>query len=230
MTRITGITLAAFLLIAACTENKTGNKPAIENFEKLFKTSIEYKDYQTAIMAAQMLLARDSSLVLYADTLPSLYASVSNVQACDISVDAVLKRKPTDERLLQMKAFCAEQLGNRDVQLDIYNKLYASTKRAKYLYRITAAQLMAGDTKQGLNNMSELEKLVGNSPDSVEYIIDERNTQYVPIKAAFYNMKAIVAAQSKDAMNAKKYFEAALKEFPDFYVARQNYMQFFGRK
>jgi hypothetical protein len=38
-------------------------------------------------------------------------------------------------------------------------------------------------------------------------------------------MRAYVSAQNRDLKDAKKYFEMALNEFPDFITARQNYMQ-----
>jgi hypothetical protein len=56
-------------------------------------------------------------------------------------------------------------------------------------------------------------------------MVSETAKQKVPIRAAVYNMKAYMVAQNRDLMGAKKYFEMALKEYPEFVTARQNLMQ-----
>jgi hypothetical protein len=55
-------------------------------------------------------------------------------------------------------------------------------------------------------------------------MISESEKQKVPLKAALLNMRAIMAAQKdRDMLSAKKYFEAAIREFPDFIVAKEFY-------
>jgi hypothetical protein len=61
--------------------------------------------------------------------------------------------------------------------------------------------------------------------DTVDFMISETEKQRVPLRAAVYNAKAFVAANNNNLMGAKNYFEMALKEFPDFYTAQQNYMR-----
>jgi hypothetical protein len=56
-------------------------------------------------------------------------------------------------------------------------------------------------------------------------MISETETQKVPLKAAVLNMKAYLQAQKRDLPGAKKYFEMALVEFPDFIMAKRNLMQ-----
>jgi len=55
--------------------------------------------------------------------------------------------------------------------------------------------------------------------------LSENEKQKVPLRAAVYNMKAYMQAQSRDLMGAKKYFEMALKEYPDFVMAKRNLQQ-----
>lgn len=182
------------------------------------------KDFPTAIVAAQMILIEDSTQILYADTLPELYAATNNIMACNDAAGEALKRNPKSERLLLIKALCAEQMGNVDEQMSIYNQLYAINKKPEYLYRITAAHFGTGNFKAVENNLKELDQLAETTKDSIDFMLSETEKQKVPLKAALYNMRAIMAAQKdRDMASAKKYFEAAIREFPDFVVAKEYY-------
>lgn len=208
--------------LASC--NQQANHAATD-YEKLYAHSMNIKDYSTAIVALQALLQKDSTNQSYLDTLPELYAAVKNFNACEYYTDLALQRDASSEKYLQLKALCYQQAGNFEGELDIYNKLYASTKKLPYLYQITAYLFSSGQVKEAKTNLDELDKLAVNATDSVDFMISESEKQKVPLRAALYNMRAYMSAQNRDLMGAKKYFEQALKEFPDFITARQNYIQ-----
>ena len=204
----------------ACNSNQNN-----VNYETLFTHSMEVKDYPTAIVAAQVMLQKDSTQTMYLDSLPELYAAVRNFGATEIYTDKALVRKPSDEKLLQLKALCLQEAGKGMELLDFYNKLYASTGKITYLYQAATIQLSAGDLKGAEANIAILEKKMVESRDTVDFMISETEKQRVPLRAAVYNAKAFVAANNNNLMGAKNYFEMALKEFPDFYTAQQNYMR-----
>ena len=204
----------------AC-KNTTNNS---NDNKLLFEKSMAVKDYQSAIVAIQYMLLKDSTLSMYEDTLPELYVATSNVEAADYYTNRVLVRKPNDERFLQIKALCAQQKGKIEEEFDIYNKLFASTKKLSYLYQITAFQFSTGQMEQAVKNLAELETKA-TPKDSVDFAVSESEKQKVPLRAAVYNMKAYMQAQSRDLMGAKKYFEMALKEYPDFVMAKRNLQQ-----
>ncbi len=215
------IAICVFVSISSCS-NKSSN--AIESYKKLFDKSMNSKDFPTAIVAAQLILIDDSTEVLYADTLPELYAATNNIYACNDAATNALKRNPKSERYLLIKALCAEQLGNMEEQMSIYNQLYAINKKPEYLYRITAAHFGSANFQAVENNLKELDEMAKNSKDSIDFMISESEKQKVPLKAALLNMRAIMAAQKdRDMLSAKKYFEAAIREFPDFIVAKEFY-------
>ena len=172
------------------------------------------KDYQSAIVAIQYMLLKDSTLTMYEDTLPELYVATSNIEAADYYTTKALGRKPNDERFLQIKALCAQQKGKVEEEFDIYNKLYASTQKLSYLYQITAFQFSTGQMEQAAKNLAELETKA-TLKDSVDFAISETEKQKVPLRAAVYNMKAYMQAQSRDLMGAKKYFEIPFLEIKE---------------
>ncbi len=206
-------------MIFACKDETKSNQN-----KALFEKSMAVKDYQTAIVAIQYMLLKDSTLTMYEDTLPELYVATSNIEAADYYTSKALGRKPNDERFLQIKALCAQQKGKVEEEFDIYNKLYASTQKLSYLYQITAFQFSTGQMEQAAKNLAELETKA-TLKDSVDFAISETEKQKVPLRAAVYNMKAYMQAQSRDLMGAKKYFEMALKEYPDFVMAKRNLQQ-----
>lgn len=207
-------------LIFACGD-KSSKKA---NNKTLFEKSMAIKDYNTAIVAIQYMLLHDSTLTIYEDTLPELYIATSNVEAADYYTTKALVRKPNDERFLQIKALCAQQKGKVEEEFDIYNKLYATSHKLSYLYQITAFQFSSGQMEQAAKNLAELETKA-SPKDSVDFALSETDKQKVPLIAAVYNMKAYMQAQNRDLMGAKKYFEMALKEFPDFVMAKRNLQQ-----
>jgi tetratricopeptide (TPR) repeat protein len=212
--------ITALTAIFAC-----NNAQKSFNYNQLYLNSMAIKDYQTAIVALQSLLLTDSTNTAYLDSLPELYAAVKNFAASEYYTDKALLKDPQSEKFLQIKALCAQNNGDFEVELDVYNKLYASTNKLSYLYQITAYQFGSGLTESAISNLGKLESLMANSTDSVDFLISETEKQKVPLKAAVYNMKAYMEAQKRDLAGAKRYFEMALKEFPDFVTARQNYEQ-----
>jgi len=222
MKKLLFVVTLSFALIAC---NQTGNNKTID-YKGLFEKSMEIKDYHTAITALQFMILSDSATaVTYVDTLPELYLAVQNIHAAEYYTDMALIKYPTSEKYLQIKALVAQSEGRNEEEFDIYNKLYASTQKLQYLYQITAFQFSSGQTKEGLNNLETLEAKAQNSKDSVDFLISETEKQKVPLKAAIYNMRAFLKAQERDMLGAKTYFELALKEFPDFVMARRNYQQ-----
>ncbi|MBC7383946.1 MAG: hypothetical protein H7296_13325 [Bacteroidia bacterium] len=217
--------LAAFVLMALIACNKSNSSSSDKIYTAVYEKSMAIKDYHTAITALQFMLIADSSKQAYLDTLPELYAAVLNYPSAEYYTDIALKTYPTSERFLQLKALCLQQKGDVDHVLDLYNKLYASTKKITYLYQIAAFQFSAQDMEGAEKTLKTLDEKMGNSKDSVDFMISETEKQKVPVRAAVFNMKAYMFAQKRDLPAAKKYFEMALKEYPDFVTARQNLMQ-----
>ena len=216
------ITFILLLLIVTAACNKSGSN---KTYQDLYTKSLQVKDYQTAITALQFLLLSDSTNKNYLDSLPELYASVLNYSAAEYYTDIALKTYPSNEKYLQVKALCLQQNGKIESILDIYNKLYASTQKITYLYQIATFQFSAQDMASVENTVKLLEEKMVNSTDSVDFLISETEKQKVPVRAAVYNMKAYMVAQKRDLADAKKYFEMAIKEYPQFVTARQNLQQ-----
>jgi hypothetical protein len=71
-----------------------------------------------------------------------------------------------------------------------------------------------------------LAKVVADSvkarQEKVPLEITAGNSENVPVLAAAYNMLGALAFRDKKTAEAKRYYELAVKEFPEFIIARQN--------
>ncbi len=219
---------ATFLF--ACNQNapQQSAKNNNETYKKLFDKSMNLKDYHTAIMAVQMMLIEDSTQVNYRDSLPELYAALNNVEAVSKTIDATLARHPKDEKFLQVKAVVQQEESDYEGVLKTYSTLFETTKKLTYLYQIGTMHFQAGKLAEAETVVDEVLAKSPNSSDSLDIFVSEQQKQKVPIMAAALNFKGYIFAQKRDMANAKKYFETAIKVFPDFVMAKRNLQQLMG--
>ena len=223
------IFIAAFAatFLFACNQNAPQQtaKSTAGNYKKLFEKSMDLKDYHTAIVAVQMMLVEDSTLLSYRDSLPELYAAINNVDACAKTIDAALNRHPKEEKFLQVKAIVQQENGDYEGVLKTYTTLYETTQKLSYLYQIGTMHFQSGKLDEASKIVEEVLAKAPNSKDSLDIFVNEQQKQKVPILAAALNFKGYIFAQNRNLPEAKKYFENAIKVFPDFVMAKRNLQQ-----
>lgn len=213
---------AAAALLASCNNQTSTSNTA--QLEKLYRTSYDLKDIPTAITAAHLILAQDSTNGLR-DSLPAMYMAVQNVDACLATTEDALKRKPEDEELLKYKLLCLEQMGEVDQLFELANALYAKTGKAEYIYKVASVQLVTGKLKEASNTIAEMQEKYKDSKDSVDIFIDQAQSQRVPVTAACWNMRGYMHIQNQKYQQAAEAYEKAIQIFPDFVMARRNLQQ-----
>ncbi|MFI5221978.1 MAG: hypothetical protein ACHQK8_06620 [Bacteroidia bacterium] len=218
---------SAIVFLSACGNNNTSSsgKKNTEVYKKLYEKSMSMKDYSTAIMAVQMILLEDSSMASYQDSLPELYAAVNNVEAVSKTIDPVLKRHPKDEKFIQIKSVVQQEQGDYEGVMNSYSTLYELTHKLSYLYQIGTMSFQMGKLDEATKIVDEILSKAPGSKDSLDIFVSEQQKQKVPILAAALNFKGYIFAQKRNLPEAKKYFESALKVFPDFVMAKRNIQQ-----
>jgi tetratricopeptide (TPR) repeat protein len=217
------IAAVAVAFLSACTNTAPHNNT--ETYKKLFDKSMDNKDYSTAIVAAQMILIEDSTQTSYQDSLPELYAAMNNIEACAKTIDATLARHPKEEKFLQVKALVQQETGDYEGVFTTYNTLYETTQKLSYLYQIGTLHFSNGKLDEASKTVDMILAKAPNSTDSLDIFVNEQQKQKVPIMAAALNFKGYIYAQNRNLPEAKKFFEAAIKAFPDFVMARRNLQQ-----
>ncbi|TAE86331.1 MAG: tetratricopeptide repeat protein [Bacteroidetes bacterium] len=214
-------TISAVVLLSACNQKSVTD---VKSLEVLYKKSYDLKDISTAITSVQLILLQDSTHALR-DSLPAMYLSVQNIDACLTTTEDALKRKPNDEELLKYKMLCLEQLGKGEELLTLSNDLYNKTKKSEYLYKSVSVQLAMGNFEVASKNIDDMMEKYKGSTDSVDMIIGEGQNQRVPILAACWNMRGYVYIQTQKYQQAAEAYQRAIQIFPDFVMARRNLQQ-----
>lgn len=231
MNRLFLLSFAFLLLVVSCKNNPaSSNASGSDDYQKLYQKSMKLKDLNTAIYAIQMILIQDSTNALR-DSLPELYGAVNNIEACMLTNEETLKRYPKEEKFLNIKILCLQQVGDMNGQFVLLEQLYQQTKKPQYIAQMASLQLAAGDSKEAIKTIDYIiNEFQGNKTDSLDIFLDEQNKQKVPVLAAAYNMKGYVFMQRKDIKNAKEMYFKALEIYPEFEMPKRNLEAIFARK
>jgi tetratricopeptide (TPR) repeat protein len=224
------LSLSALVFTACKNGNDTAAPKENNVYEKLYSQSMKLKDLNTAIFAIQMILMDDSTNTLR-DSLPELYGAVNNIEACMTTNEDAIKRHPNEEKYLNIKVLCLQQIGDFDGQFVLLDQLYKQTHKPQYIAQMASLQLAGGQAKEAMKTIDFIIKeYKNNTTDSLDIFLDEVNKQKVPVVAAAYNMKGYVYMQRKDITNAKEMYFKALEIYPDFEMPKRNLEAIFARK
>ncbi len=216
--------LGSFLFLAACKKKNStsGHSSSDDQNMKMYEKAMEMGDFQTAIYSLNLFLQTDSSDVKWYDTLAVLYINTNNFLPASWCADKVLKNKPKELRMLELKAMAEQQLGRRDKILDVYKTLFDITGNFQYMYQTAAVEFTAGNIDRCKSLIDSMMSSKNITKDSIDIQVSEDESQKVPLKAAIYNLKAFIKARDGKYPEAKKDFENALRIFPDFILAKKN--------
>jgi tetratricopeptide (TPR) repeat protein len=212
------------LFLASCNNKQEhGNRSSADSSHlRLFNRAMNIGDFQTAIYAINLHLLDDSTDEKWYDTLAILYLNTNNFLPASFCADKVLKKRPDDIRMLELKGGAEQQLGRRDKILDVYAQLFRVTNDYQYMYQTAAVEFTAGNIERCKVLVDSMMSSPIINRDSIEIQIGEDQSQTVPLKAAVLNLQAFLKARDGNYAEAKKNFEAALKIYPDFVLARRN--------
>jgi tetratricopeptide (TPR) repeat protein len=220
------------MMVVSCQNKSTTetNASSINPNRILYEKSMKLKDFHSAIFAIQTILLTDSTNSLR-DSLPELYGAVNNVEACMQTNEETLKRYPNEEKFLNIKVLCLQQIGDMDGQFMLLERLYTQTKKPQYIAQMASLQLAGGQSKEAMQTIDfMIGEFASNKKDSLDIFLDEVNKQKVPVLAAAYNMKGYVYMQRKDIKNAKEMYFKALEIYPEFEMPKRNLEAIFARK
>jgi tetratricopeptide (TPR) repeat protein len=191
-------------------------------YKQIYDLAIKYGDYTSATQSVFGMIALDSSSLAWKDTLANLFLARGLYQQCLAISTEIYQKQPDNNKVLELLAISQQALGNLKEALDYYQKLYSRTKNLNHLYQVTVLQY---DLKKTEECKQSIDSIISNPNATIEKIVinvRDGYQQYVPYKAAALNIKGVVAKDLADNVAAKKYFEEALKVFPEFALAKAN--------
>lgn len=234
------VSLTALLLLVAVTLgfSQKGKKPADQpaatnsgkaagpdlhkHYDKMFHQSLEFGDMAVATEAIYGLMSLHPDSTSLLDTLAALYFQRAAWPQVILVSTEILAKNPANQGALELRAVANQSMGRAKEALEDYEQLYGKTRNPYHLYEITALQFAM--KRFGECEMS-IQRLI-NDPDIKDKPIDitmqDGRSQEVPLLAAAYNLSGVMSLEQGKKDSAKTAFEAALKAYPEFVLAKNN--------
>ncbi|WP_416440603.1 tetratricopeptide repeat protein [Phnomibacter sp. MR] len=217
--------LLAFVLLTtaqAFAQTKTDSTQQQQAYMNMYRRSLEYDDMSSAAYALTGYLMHGGA-AQFKDTLAVVYYRLGNLNGAYKMANEINQANPKDITALTLLADITGRAGDTKASLDWYEKLCALSPEPYNFYQLATRQFLLeriGECKASLN------KVVADSAkarqEKVSLEISAGNNEAVPVLAAAYNMLGALAFREKQNAEAKRFYELAVKEFPEFVIARQN--------
>ncbi len=196
----------------------------LEHHKKVYDKAIKYNDMLIAREAVYNMLVIAPERIGLKDTLTYLYYNSGNHVQVILVGKEILEAKPESAEILELVAVSQQNLGLLKEALESFEKLFTLTKDTYHRYNIASLQYMLkrfGECTETLNAI-----LASEESDAMVTISDSRGeSQQVPIKAAAFNMRGVIALEINQKDVAKQNFQKALDLYPDFILAKSNMNQ-----
>ncbi|MEO5569949.1 MAG: hypothetical protein ABIT08_11950 [Bacteroidia bacterium] len=197
-------------------------KDTIPDEVKIYNLAASFTDFDVAKHAMFSLIAKYPSRVDYVDSLARIYYSMNAYPQCLTAADFVLRSQPDNQQMMELSAICQGAMKNDKEALAIYERLFAKTKSIFHLYQVAVLQY---SLQRNAECSASVETILADkdaATQKVQISYDEQNAQNVPLSAAAYNLRGVMHKDMKETEKAKVDFEAALKGYPDFKLAKNN--------
>lgn len=192
-----------------------------EHYKSVYDLSVKYSDFVVAREALYSMLALKPERTGLKDTLTYLYYNGNNYIQVILLGKEILEANPQKTDVLELVSVSQQNLGMLKEALESFEKLFTATKDVYHQYNIASLQYMLkryGECSESLNAI-----LASSDTTGVVAITDgENKSQQVPVKAAAFNMRGVIALEINQTDVAKQNFEKALQLFPDFTLAKNN--------
>jgi len=192
-----------------------------EHYKKIYDQAAAYNDFMVARNALYGMIALRPDKAGLKDTLAYLYFSSNNYPQVIVLGKEILEANPGKSEILEVVAVSEQNLGWHKNALESFEKLFAITKDPYHQYNIASLQYMLkrfGECSESLNS------IIG-STDSLGVVTisdNEGESQQVPLKAAAFNMRGVIALEISQPDVAKQNFQKALELYPEFTLAKGN--------
>jgi tetratricopeptide (TPR) repeat protein len=200
---------------------------SLELEKALYIASIERGDALTAqTTAARLILMDPEDATKWKQELCKLLFLGRNFEGALKLCEEILKNPPTEtaSQLRELQASCQEALGLKEAAKKSWSLVFQESKNPLHAVRLGGLQFESSEFQDALITIeagllgADVDKLLVTIPKS------EKEMQQVPAAAALLNLKGLVVLKKDPEAKAaaRAAFEAALKVFPDFVVAKGN--------
>jgi len=192
----------------------------LEFEQERLQQALTYGDKAVAAVSMYNIIALEGPQSTYKDSLAYLYFNGRNYISCFLVLNDVLKNKPDNIELLEMKAISLESMGVNEKAGETYNDLFLKTNNNYYAYKLAGLQLALNKFEEAYVSVKKADELPDTGTITVTFQVNKNYNQNVDLKAAIAYLEGIIAMKLEKNKEAKISFERAVKLFPDFVLAK----------
>lgn len=207
-------------------QSKSKSPATKENPQKdydleMFQQAMRFADYDVAKHALYSLMVHHPDNLAYLDSLTILYYSLKAYPQTVLAGSAFMEKDSTNFRVMEMVALSYSSLKSYKESVDLYDKMFHRTGRVYYAYQLAVHQYLL----KRIGEAGQMIDIVVNDPKSeTENVVlsSDEGMQEVPLKAAALHLRGAMMAELNMKEQAKESYEASLKVFPGFTMAKKN--------
>ena len=201
---------------------KLYKKDLLDLQKKAYSSAIQNYDLEAAKNSVYQIMAIEGEQSTYIDSLAYIYFNQRNYVSYIAIADKILAKSEKMD-ILERKAIALENLGATKEAVAIYEKIFAQKKEPVIAYKLGKLQ---HQLKRSAEAFATLRSMENEKFPEKAYIpfpgAKKGQEQSVPLKAAYLNLLGMVSYDLHSYEMAIKYFNEALKIYPEFFVAKQN--------
>ena len=214
--------IPAILLVASVASLQAQDQEAMELQKKIFKQATSFNDLVVARVALHNMLAMDPSNNDLLDSLAVFYLEYGQYASAALAANEAKARNPDNVLALEIAALSFENLHIKDRALSEYESLFLKNNNSFTLYKIAFLQYDLERYNESNTSADILLRRTEVEEQTVSFQKNDKTQQQVPLKAALYNLKGIIAGKQEDKEKAREFFNKALETAPDFELAKLN--------
>ncbi len=216
-------TLYLFILFlgVAMMSCEQGNGNELSQKKDTYKQALRNGDYSVAAQAVYDIMAIQPKSTHWRDSLALIYVQQKAFrQAIKVS-EQQLADNPSDTLMVKVQALSYKALNEPKKALETYERLYPLTQDIYHLYEVASLQYNMTRLKECLQTADMLLKHPDLKKAKISLAFNRQN-QIVPLEAAIFNLKGVIAKDMDKEKEAGDLFKKALAIHPEFELAKGN--------
>ncbi|MEQ9300048.1 MAG: hypothetical protein RIF33_15860 [Cyclobacteriaceae bacterium] len=216
------VLVVLFVLLGAMNEVVAQDAEAMKRQRFIFENARVYNDPVVARTALYNMMAMNPSNNDLLDSLAVFYFEYGQYASAAIVAKEAQKRNPDNILAYEVAAISFESLKIKDRALTEYESLFLKNNNTFTLYKIAFLQYDLERYNESNTSADILLRRSELDDQTVAFQRSDESQQEIPLRAALYNLKGIIAVQQSKPDEAKEMFNKALEISPDFELVQAN--------
>lgn len=216
------VLIVLFVLLGAMNEVVAQDAEAMKRQRFIFENATTFNDPVVARTALYNMMAMDPSNNDLVDSLAVFYFEYGQYASAAIVAKEAQKRNPENILAYEIAAISFESLKIKDRALTEYESLFLKNNNTFTLYKIAFLQYDLERYNESNTSADILLRRKELADETISFQKSDETQQQVPLPAALYNLKGIIAVQQNKTDEATQMFNKALELAPDFELAQAN--------